>query len=108
MKGLDLCKQFFFDVGFPKIKEEIPEVLPYLAVGLGGGSQCHGNDDEVSRDHGWGPGFAIWLEKDIKTQFERDLRRVLDSLPKKYLGYGWADDEEAQFACPILETLMIL
>ncbi|MBB3127022.1 hypothetical protein FHS19_001676 [Paenibacillus rhizosphaerae] len=103
MKGLELCKQFFFDVGFPKIKEEIPEVLPYLAVGLGGGSQCHGNDDEVSRDHGWGPGFAIWLEKDIKTQFERDLKRVLNSLPKKYLGYGWADDEEAEHSCPILD-----
>ncbi|WP_158301628.1 DUF4037 domain-containing protein [Paenibacillus mesophilus] len=103
MKGLELCKDFFFEIGLPKIKESIPEILPYLAAGLGGGSQCHGNDDEIYRDHGWGPGFGIWLQKDIKERFEKELKEVLDQLPKQYKGYGWADKSEAQYACLILD-----
>jgi hypothetical protein len=46
MKGLELSKQFFLEVGLPKIKEELPECLSFLAAGIGSGSQCHGNDDE--------------------------------------------------------------
>ncbi|MFB9327083.1 DUF4037 domain-containing protein [Paenibacillus aurantiacus] len=104
MKGLELCKLFFFQEGLPRIKETAPEVLPYLAAGLGGGSQCHGNDDEVSRDHGWGPGFAIWLPKEIKSSYIENLRIALELLPKQYLGYGWSNPEEAKYSCPILNN----
>ncbi|OXM15901.1 DUF4037 domain-containing protein [Paenibacillus herberti] len=102
MKGLHLCKQFFFEVGLPKIQQELPEIMPYLAAGLGGGSECHENDDEISRDHCWGPGFGVWLRKDYKEQFESELRAVLDRIPKQFMGYGWADEEEAKYACLIL------
>ena len=103
MKGLELCKRFFTEVGLPRIKNELPEIMPYLSAGLGGGSQCHGNDDEVSRDHGWGPGFSVWLNKEEKDRFEPRLRKILNDLPKSYLGYGWASEDEAKFACPILD-----
>jgi hypothetical protein len=104
MKGLDLCKDYFFEVGLPQIKKHLHEIMPYLAAGLGGGSQCHGNDDEISRDHGWGPGFAVWLKKDIKKRFEEKLQLVLEGLPKQHKGYGWANEEEAKNASRILDV----
>ncbi|MBB3132258.1 hypothetical protein FHS19_006987 [Paenibacillus rhizosphaerae] len=101
MKGLEICEKFFFEIGLPQIKKEIPEVLPFLAAGLFGGSQCHGNDDEVSRDHGWGPGFGVWLSKENKDLYGESLQKTLDKLPKEYLNYKWS--KGAQRACPIFE-----
>lgn len=88
MKELELCKRFFFEVGLPTIKEKMPECVPYLAAGCGGGSQCHEDDDEVSRDHGWGPGFAVWMIREDYERFAKPLQAVLDWLPKEFLGYG--------------------
>lgn len=36
MKGLELCRRFFFEVGLPQITKDLPECLPYIAAGLGG------------------------------------------------------------------------
>lgn len=103
MKGLELCKRYFFEVGLPRIKVELPEIMPFLSAGLGGGSQCHGNDDEISRDHGWGPGFGVWLSGEIKERFDPRISNLLNELPKSYLGHSWASENEARFACPIMD-----
>jgi len=89
MKGLELCQRFFWDIGLPAIEQDLPECLPYLAAGLTSGSQCYGNDDEVSRDHGWGPGFVVWLLQEDYDRFAKPLQNILDRLPREYLGYGW-------------------
>jgi hypothetical protein len=63
VKGLELGQRFFEEVGFPAIREHLPECVSHITVGLSGGSQSHGNDDEISRDHGWGASFMVWLKR---------------------------------------------
>jgi len=101
LKGLELCRRFFFEVGLPAIEERLPECLPCLAAGLGGGSQAYGHDDQVSRDHGWGPGFVVWLRREEHERFAEPLQAALDTLPREFLDYGW--QREPEHTCPVLE-----
>ena len=87
MKGLELCQDFFETIGLPTIKEKVPECLPYIAAGMSGGSQCHGNDDEVSRDHGWGAGFCIWLLPEHHELYSKKLEDIFEHLPLEYRGF---------------------
>ena len=57
MRGFDLSERFFREVGLPTIERTIPKCLPRLAVGVGGGSQAHRNDDEVSSRSRLGAGI---------------------------------------------------
>lgn len=103
MKGLELCRRYFFEIGLPAIQNELSECIPYITAGLAIGSQCHGNDDEVSRDHGWGPGFSIWLNESDKNRFEVPLKGILDKLPREFLGYKWNKKSEAAMAFAIFD-----
>ena len=89
MQGLELCRRFFHEVGLPLMEQRLPEVLPLMAAGMGGGSQAHGSDDEHSRDHGWGPSFLVWLTPESFGRFEEPLREVLAELPHEFLGDSW-------------------
>ena len=91
MKGFELCQKFFEEIGLPAIEQSLSECIPRLAVGLSKGSQSHGNDDEISRDHSWGPGFTVWLVQEDYDQFAEPLQAILDALPQEYLGYRWRD-----------------
>jgi len=66
MNGLELSREYFFNVAAPELRREFPELYPRLAAGLAGnGSECFGYDDETSRDHDWGVDFYIWtMESD--------------------------------------------
>ena len=62
MKGLELCRLYYEEVGAPALKAAFPELMGRAAAGLAGqGSDCLGFDDEYSRDHDFGPGFLVWL-----------------------------------------------
>lgn len=61
MKGLELALRFFDEWGLPYLLANHPELTQHLAAGVLGRSQSVGLDDEISHDHGWGPGFLIWL-----------------------------------------------
>ncbi|MBN1364557.1 MAG: DUF4037 domain-containing protein [Syntrophaceae bacterium] len=89
MNGLTLCEQYFHKHGLPMIRESFPAHAERIACGLvGDGSECFGFDDEISRDHDWGPGFCMWLTIEDYDDIAKDLMKKYDQLPETFLGYG--------------------
>lgn len=88
VKGLDLCERFFRECGLPQLQARCGEYLDRMTIGLvGDGSDCLGFDDELSRDHDWGPGFCIWLNSDDYQSFGAEIQQVYDSLPDTFDGF---------------------
>ena len=89
MRGLDICRAYYETYGAPMLKEQFPELIPLIAVGLfGSGSECFGFDDEVSRDHDFEPGFCILLpgEDIIDRRDAFRLERAYAKLPREFMG----------------------
>ncbi len=85
--GLELCEAFYEEFGKPMIREKFPEYEHLIAVGLvGEGSECFGFDDQVSRDHDFGPGFCLWLTDPVYDEIGERLQRAYDELPTTYMG----------------------
>jgi hypothetical protein len=88
MKGLELCEKYFRQIGLPVLESECRELLPKMAIGLvGDGSDCFGYDDEISRDHDWGPGFCIWLDSDDFHSYGQKVQSIYDTLQKSFMGF---------------------
>lgn len=90
MKGLELARRYYEAYGKDMLKEQFPDLLPFVAVGLvGSGSECLGFDDDLSEDHDFEPGFCIFLPGeavvDRKEAFR--LERAYAKLPKEFMGY---------------------
>lgn len=82
MKGLDLSRAYFEEVGRPALEANFPHLFPRMAVGLAGeGSECFGFDDELSRDHDWGAGFCIWMTQTDFDAYGWDVQQLYDALP---------------------------
>ena len=87
MKGMELSKLYFREVGIPMLESKYAQYLGRIAVGLvGEGSECLGFDDEYSTDHDFGPGFCIWLTKEDYEKIGGELQRDYDALPKSFHG----------------------
>ncbi len=85
--GLELCEAFYEEFGKPMIRQKFPEYEQMIAVGLvGEGSECFGFDDQVSRDHDFGPGFCLWLTDPVYDEIGEELQRAYDELPSTYMG----------------------
>jgi len=104
MKGIELCEQYFREVGQPLLNRDFESFFDRMAVGLvGDGSDCFGFDDDISRDHDWGPGFCIWLNQSDYRSFSRDLEEALHNLPAGFKGYSprnisvWGTDRVGVF-----------
>ena len=90
MNGLTLSRKFYDTCGEPMLREQFPELLPFLAVGLcGSGSECFGFDDEISQDHDFEPGFCLFLpgEDLVDRRSAFLLERAYGKLPREFLGY---------------------
>jgi len=104
MKGIEISESYFQACGIPMIQDKFGQYIRSIAAGLvGDGSECYGFDDELSRDHDWGPGFCIWLvEEDHKT-IGRELLSEISRLPRTHLGFGprrtsnWGSDRIGVF-----------
>ena len=89
MNGLRLAETYYRDVGAPMIGERFGSFVDRIAVGLvGPGSECLGFDDELSRDHDWGPAFSMWLTDEDLDEIGGELQRAYVQLPATFLGYG--------------------
>jgi len=88
MQGLMLSRDYFFAHGMPMIRGSFGDMADRIAAGLvGPGSECYGFDDELSRDHDWGPGFCLWLSADDYEQIGVELQARYDALQKIFQGY---------------------
>lgn len=94
MNGIDLSKKYFYDIAYPIFKKNCPEILDISSIGLvGEGSECFGLDDDISKDHDFGPGFCIWLSEDDVKIYKNRIESVLKKLPKEFLGYKRIDSQ---------------
>lgn len=88
MKGLELAERYFNAVGEPMIRERFPGYQENIAAGLVGmGSECFGFDDEISRDHDWGPTFCLWLTEADYAAIGAGLQEAFDALPGSFAGF---------------------
>ncbi|MBN2098420.1 MAG: DUF4037 domain-containing protein [Dehalococcoidia bacterium] len=89
MQGLQLGREYYGHLGAPMLRERFGELADRIAVGLvGPGSECFGFDDEISRDHDWGPAFCMWLTSDDYRKHGRDLQKAYKELPGVFEGFG--------------------
>lgn len=95
MNGLTLAEKYFHEYGLPMILRDFPLHAERMACGLvGDGSECFGFDDEISRDHDWGPGFCIWLTYEDYNDIAKELMGKYEQLPGTFLGYGPREQSE--------------
>ncbi|WP_155320648.1 DUF4037 domain-containing protein [Desulfosarcina ovata] len=88
MKGLELCEKYFVEFGVDMIEKKFPHYKNRIAAGLlGDGSECYGFDDEISKDHDWGPGFCLFLTRHDFEEIGRALQLEYDKLPKIFRGF---------------------
>jgi hypothetical protein len=91
MQGIELSQGFYADIVRPWLAEVAPG-LPYAAALIGYGSELLGFDDEMSKDHNWGPRLHVFMARE---HFDLHARRLVSAfskaMPPSYLGepIGW-------------------
>ncbi|EPI60730.1 tetratricopeptide repeat protein [Gardnerella vaginalis JCP8070] len=99
--GMQLAKEYWQTYG--KQLLELPKFRDYknrIAAGLvGHGSECYGFDDEISRDHDFGPGFCIWLTDEDYAKIGDDLQAAYNDLPQEYAGFGSREETPRAKSC---------
>jgi hypothetical protein len=89
MKGSELSKAYFEERLLPLIRRFDPAIELQMAAGVFGmGSDASGLDDELSREHHWGPRCNILLSDSLEARcapLEAYLQR---NGPKKYRGFA--------------------
>lgn len=97
VRGLDICRKYYEEVGAPMIHEKFEKYESRIAVGLvGEGSDCFGFDDELSRDHDWGPGFCMWVDEVTYDAIGEQLQAEYNNLPSEFMGYRRLTTREAE------------
>ena len=99
--GMQLAKEYWQTYG--KQLLELPKFRDYksrIAAGLvGHGSECYGFDDEISRDHDFGPGFCLWLTDEAYAKIGEDLQAAYNDLPQEFAGFGSREETPRAKSC---------
>jgi hypothetical protein len=78
--GLDLSEKYFFEDVKPILGKFFPH-LKYSGGLIGSGSEVLGYDDEMSRDHHWGPRLILFLTDadytNLSSSIDKSLRQNL-------------------------------
>jgi hypothetical protein len=99
MKGLEIARDFFFSWGRPFLSAQFPDLAGRIAAGRLSGSDVLGGDDEVSRDHNWGPQFDLFLSAQDFAAFGERLSQTMNAAaPNPWKGYrlDGAGDQSVQ------------
>lgn len=87
MKGALVAERYYKFYGLPMLQKKFPDYLPRVAIGLvGEGSECFGFDDELSRDHDWGPAFCIWMNAEDYSEIGALIQKEYNLLPRTFAG----------------------
>ena len=85
-QGIELSRRFYLDVVRPWLNVAAPG-LPHSAALIGYGSELLGLDDEMSKDHNWGPRVHLFLSRE---SFDLHAHRLVGAFsaaaPKHFLG----------------------
>jgi hypothetical protein len=73
MQGIELSRRFYVEVVRPWLSLVAP-ALPHAAALIGYGSELLDFDDEMSRDHNWGPRVHLLVSR---ANFERYAHRLV-------------------------------
>lgn len=104
MKGLELAQAYFQEYE-EQLKEMMDGDFDKISVGLcGQGSECFGFDDEISKDHDFGPGFCIFLDDALKEKYWDKLEKFYEGLPKEFMGMERMVSSHGQGRVGILST----
>ncbi|MGP0075262.1 MAG: DUF4037 domain-containing protein [Bryobacteraceae bacterium] len=88
MKGLEIARDFFFSWARPFLTAQFPELADRVAAGRLSGSDVLGGDDEISRDHNWGPQFDLFLAAADYAAFGEEVSRAMNEVaPNPWKGY---------------------
>jgi hypothetical protein len=86
VSGRELSRQLYRREVRPLLDTRFPG-LPHGAALLGRGSEVLGYDDEMSRDHDWGPRVLVFLNDDDHARLGRQVDETLRSeLPAQFAG----------------------
>ncbi|MDB5541422.1 MAG: hypothetical protein JWQ89_3149 [Devosia sp.] len=91
MQGIELSRRFYFDVVRPWLSSAAPG-LQHSAALVGYGSELLGLDDEMSRDHNWGPRVHLFIDRgSFDDHAHRLVSEFSTAAPTHFLGepIGW-------------------
>ena len=89
-KGLDVARDFFEQWGLPYLTHQQPHLVDRVAVLICLGSDSLGNDDELSKDHKWGPRFTIIMTGEDMRRHGRQLRdQINQAAPREWKGHSF-------------------
>jgi hypothetical protein len=86
MKTLEMCQAFWREVGLPLFQRALPQIVECAAAGLAIDSAAIGWDDDLSRDHDWGPRFDLFVPEASLAENGELIRNVLRRLPREFRG----------------------